>query len=280
MLPLSIVSYILSQLALVQRPPFRSHPISAYDGGIIRQFDYFIMHHLLTTINRAFVRGLAGLLTMALTFLLFQTAPAIATGVYEMPEAAPASHILDQSEVLSRLTEGQISGTLNDLLTQHQQNVNIVSIRRLDYGETIDTFTQQLFDRWYPTPEAQANQTLLVIDSLTNNTAIVQGAKSQAAMAAEIATSVAQETVLVPLQQGNRYNQAFLDASARLSQVLAGQEDPGAPEVAELTVPERNFATPEETKESNALVWVGVLLVLSTAIPMATYWFYQSMGNR
>jgi uncharacterized protein len=238
------------------------------------------MHSLLTTINRAISRGLAGLFTMALTFLLFQTAPAIATGVYEMPEAAPANHILDQSELLSRLTEGQISGELNDLLTQHQQNVNIVSVRRLDYGETIATFTQQLFDRWYPTPEAQANQTLLVIDSLTNNTAIVQGAKSQAAMAAEIATSVAQETVLVPLQQGNRYNQAFLDASARLSQVLAGQEDPGAPEVAEFTVPERNFATPEETKESNALVWVGVLLVLSTAIPMATYWFYQSMGNR
>jgi uncharacterized protein len=216
----------------------------------------------------------------SLSALLLLATPAFATGVYEMPEAAPISHILDQSEVLSRLTEGQISGTLNDLAAAHQQNVNIVSIRRLDYGETIDSFTQQLFDRWYPTPEAKANQTLLVIDSLTNNTSIVQGGKSAASMTAAIATSVAQETVLAPLQQGNRYNQAFLDASARLSQVLAGQADPGAPEAVEFTVPERNFATPEETKESNATVWVVVLLVLSTAIPMATYWFYQSMGNR
>ncbi len=225
-------------------------------------------------------RRILAWLFSSLSVMLLLAAPAIATGVYEMPEAAPTNHILDQSEVLSRLTEGQISGELNDLAAQHQQNVTLVSIRRLDYGETIASFTQQLFDRWYATPEAKANQTLFVIDSLTNNTSIVQGAKSQATMAATIATSVAQETVLVPLQQGNRYNQAFLDASARLSQVLSGQEDPGAPEVVEFTVPERNFATPEETKESNATVWVVVLLVLSTAIPMATYWFYQSMGNR
>jgi uncharacterized protein len=225
-------------------------------------------------------RGLAWLLTTAFAWLLWFATPAIATGIYELPEAAPTSHILDQSEVLSRLTEGEISGELNDLFANHQQNVNIVSIRRLDYGETIDTFTQQLFDRWYPSDQAKANQTLLVIDSLTDNTAIIQGTQSEATMTAAIATSVAQETVLAPLKQGNRYNQAFLDASDRLTAVLSGQEDPGAPEVVAFTVPERNFATAEETKESNATVWVVVLLVLSTAIPMATYWFYQAMGNR
>jgi uncharacterized protein len=237
------------------------------------------MQTRLTSHRAAWRRILAWLFSTVCAMLLLAT-PAIATGVYEMPEAAPTNHILDQSEVLSRLTEGQISGELNDLAAQHQQNVTLVSIRRLDYGETIASFTQQLFDRWYATPEAKANQTLFVIDSLTNNTSIIQGAQSQAAMASAIATSVAQETVLVPLQQGNRYNQAFLDASARLSQVLSGQADPGAPAAVEFTVPERNFATPEETKESNATVWVVVLLVLSTAIPMATYWFYQSMGNR
>ncbi len=238
------------------------------------------MQTRLTSRLAASRRILAWMLSTAACTWLLLASPAIATGIYEMPEAAPTSHILDQSEVLSRLTEGEISSELNDLAANHQQNVNIVSIRRLDYGETIDTFTQQLFDRWYPTPEAQANQTLLVIDSLTNNTGIVQGTQSQATMAADIATSVAQETVLAPLKQGNRYNQAFLDASDRLTAVLSGQEDPGAPEVVAFTVPERNFATPEETKESNATVWVVVLLVLSTAIPMATYWFYQSMGNR
>jgi uncharacterized protein len=241
------------------------------------------MQTLLKSISQACRRGLALLLSTVLTVLLttqLWVAPARATGVYEMPEAAPAAHILDQAEIFSRLTEGQISSQLQELAEQHQQNVNIVSIRRLDYGETIDTFAQQLLARWYPTPAAQANQTLLVIDTLTDNTAIVQGEQSKAAMPEAIATSVAKETVLVPLKFGNRYNQAFLDASDRLSKVLAGEADPGAPAIQETVQTDRNFATPEETKESNAITWVIVLLVLSTAIPMATYYFYQYMGNR
>ncbi|MBE9029275.1 TPM domain-containing protein [filamentous cyanobacterium LEGE 11480] len=240
------------------------------------------MHTLLQSIRQAGRRGLALLLSAALTvFLTTQfAAPAAATGVFEMPETAPEGHILDQSDLLSRLTEGQINSQLNDLAAKQQQNVTFVTMRRLDYGETIDTFTQQLFERWYPDAAAQANQTLLVIDTLTNNTSIVQGEQAQAAMSPEIATSVAQETVLVPLKYGNRYNQAFLDASDRISTVLSGGEDPGAPEVKEVITTDRNFATPEETKESNAMTWVVVLLVLSTAIPMATYYFYQYMGNR
>ncbi len=212
---------------------------------------------------------LSTVLTVFLSTQLF-AAPALATGVpYEMPETPPENHILDQSEILSRLTEGQINSQLQALAEQHQQNVNIVSMRRVDYGETVDSFAQQLLERWYPTPEAQANQTLLVIDTLTDNTAIVQGEQSKVVMPTEIATSVAQETVLVPLKLGNRYNQAFLDASDRMSQVLAGEADPGAPEVKETVNTDRNFATPEETEESNAITWVIVLLVLSTAIPMA-----------
>jgi uncharacterized protein len=223
-------------------------------------------------------RGLALLLG---TMLLLQLciAPVLAIGVDEMPPAA-TDHILDAADILSRITEGQINSQLDALSASSAQNVTLVTVRRLDYDDTIDTFTQKLFDRWYPDAAAQANQTLLVIDTLTDNTGIVQGEQSKALMPPEIATSVAKETVLVPLKYGNRYNQAFLDASDRMSTVLSGKADPGAPEVQEKLLTERNFATPEETQESNATVWVIVLLVLSTAIPMATYYFYQYMGNR
>lgn len=241
------------------------------------------MHTRLTSIRQACRRGFALLLgTVCILLLTSQlwSAPALATGIYEMPETPPEGHILDQGDILSRLTEGKINGQLETLVSEHNQNVNIVTIHRLDYGETIDTFAQQLLERWYPTPEARANQTLLIIDTLTDNTGIVQGEASQAAMDAAIAKSVAQETVLVPLKYGNRYNQAFLDATDRMSTVLAGEADPGAPEVKAEINTERNFATPEETKDSNATTWVIVLIVLSTAIPMATYYFYVYMGNQ
>ena len=36
-----------------------------------------------------------------------------------------------------------------------------------------------------------------------------------------------------------------------------------------------NVPTKEETEESNALIWVAVLLVLGTLVPMATWWVFS-----
>ena len=55
--------------------------------------------------------------------------------------------------------------------------------------------------------------------------------------------------------------------------MLTGNPDPGPPQLKEIQV-EGTFATPEETKESNATVWVIGLLAAATIIPMATYYFY------
>lgn len=201
------------------------------------------------------------------------TLPANATGVYQMPKA-PGTWILDQAEILSRTNEGKIGTDLAKLAKQTGNEVRIVTIHRLDYGETIDSFTQKLFDKWFPTPEAQANQTLLVIDDLTNNTAIRTGEQVKAKLSDAIANSVAQETVQVPIREGYKYNQAFLAASDRLVAVLSGRPDPGPPEVKDKVQVEGNFATPEETAESNATVWVIALLLAATIIPMATYYLY------
>jgi uncharacterized protein len=225
-------------------------------------------------------RWLMPLLGVLFSSQLLLTAPAFATSIYEMPETAPESRILDQSEILSRISETQITSQLDDLAKNHNQEVYITSVRRLDYEVTIESFTQDLFKRWFPTPEDQANKTLLAIDSLTDNTAIVSGPEAKALLTEAIVTSIVGETIPVPLKAGNRYNQAFADASDRITQVLSGQADPGPPVVKETVNTESTFATPEETKESNAITWVIVLVILSTVIPMATYYLYLYLGNR
>jgi uncharacterized protein len=212
--------------------------------------------------------------------LLLIAPPAWAISIYEMPETAPESRILDQSEILSRISETQITSQLDDLAQKHSQEVYITSVRRLDYEVTIESFTQDLFKRWFPTAEDQANKTLLAIDSLTDNTAIVSGPEAKALLTEAIATSIVEETIPVPLKAGNRYNQAFADAGDRITQVLSGQADPGPPIVKETVNTESTFASPEETKESNAITWVIVLVILSTVIPMATYYLYLYLGNR
>jgi len=210
---------------------------------------------------------------------LFAT-PAHATGVSEVPKPKAGTWIVDQAEVLSRSNEGKIATVLKDLAKQTGNEVRLVTIHRLDYGETIESFTNKLFDLWFPTPEASANQTVLVLDNLTNNVALSAGETVKTKLSDDIAQSVTQETVLIPLKEGNKYNQALLGASDRLAAVLSGRPDPGPPALTDNVQVEGTFATPEETKESNATVWVIGFLVVATVVPMATYYFYLFLQSR
>lgn len=215
---------------------------------------------------------------LALQICLGIVPPAMATGVYEIPSQSPDEPmwVLDQADVLSRINQSSITGSLANLASSTGNQVHLVTIHRLDYGETIESFTNELFETWFPTAEDQANQTLLVLDTLTNNAAVRVGDQVKSLLTDNIATSIAQDTLMDPLRKGDRYNQAFLDASDRLIAVLSGKPDPGPPQVQEEVQTEGTFATPEDTKGSNATVWVIALLVAATVIPMATYYLYQA----
>jgi uncharacterized protein len=211
----------------------------------------------------------------------FVAAPAKAIGVYQMPKvsAGEPTWVIDKAEVLSLLNEGKLSQTLEDLAKKTGKEVRMVTIHRLDYGETAESFTNALFEKWFPTPEEQANQTLLVIDTVTNGTAIRTGEAVKSIMPDNIAKSVASETVVVPLRQGNKYNQALLDASDRVVAVLSGKPDPGPPVVEEKVQVAGTFKSAEETDTKNSTIWVVAILIIATVVPMATYFFYQSFSG-
>ncbi|HIK28363.1 MAG TPA: TPM domain-containing protein [Oscillatoriaceae cyanobacterium M7585_C2015_266] len=194
-------------------------------------------------------------------------------------QAGDQTWVIDKDEVLSRATEGQISKALEKLAEKTGNEVRFVTIHRLDYGETTQSFTDKLFEKWFPTPEAQANQTLLVLDTMTNTAGIRTGEKVKTLLSDALASSVANETLLVPLKQGDKYNQAFLDACARLVAVLSGQPDPGAPQIAETLNVESTFKSSEETDRNSSAVIVIVLLIAATVIPMVTYFWYQGFSN-
>ncbi|WP_088243845.1 photosystem II repair protein Psb32 [Calothrix rhizosoleniae] len=216
------------------------------------------------------------LLAIAVSMALFTT-PVWATGLYDMPslKTDDPTWIVDEAEVISRINEGNISSALGEIANQTGYQVRIVIIRRLDYDETANSFTQKLFEKWFPTPEAQANQALLMLDVLTNKTAFVTGDGIKSVMSDDIANSVVSETLMVPLRDGNRYNQAILDASDRIITVLSGKPDPGPPEIVDNVKLESNFVKADEVDRGNATAWVVGLLIAATIIPMATYYVYQ-----
>lgn len=233
-----------------------------------------VINQLFKSTHALMVRLVLFIIVFAVTVLV--ATPATATGVYQMPTIAAGDRtwVIDQAEVISRINEGKIGSTLEALANDTGNEVRLVTIRRLDYGETIDSFTKKLFEKWFPTAAAQANQTLLVIDTLTNNTAIQVGDKAKSLLSEDIAQSVTTETVAAPLREGERYNQAFLDAGDRLVAVLSGKEDPGPPQLNAIVSTEGTFKAKEETETGNATVWVIGLLLAATVIPMATYYLY------
>ncbi len=227
-------------------------------------------------------RQLLAVLAIALLSIQLWAAPALATGLYSMPQTASSdTWIVDDASQVSRLNEGKITEALRQLAQETGNEVRFVTIHRLDYGETAQSFADQLLEKWFPTPADQANQTLIVLDDLTNTIGISVGDETANLLPAETAQSVIDETMKVPLLRGNQYNQSFLDATDRLVAVISGEPDPGPPTYDNTVDTDRNFATAEETEEArgSSTILVVVLLIAATAIPMLTYYWYVSAGG-
>ncbi|TAE59562.1 MAG: YgcG family protein [Nostocales cyanobacterium] len=216
------------------------------------------------------------MVTMIMATSIFIT-PALATGVYQIPNLTADTWVVDEGDILSRYNEGQISGSFRDLAEKTGNEVRIVTVRRLDYGETPESFAKALFEKWFPTPEQQANQVLLIIDTVTNGATIISGEEVKSLLTDEIAESVTEGTLGAALRGGNKYNQGFLDVRDRLVAVLSGKPDPGPPEEKTAIQVEGTFSSAEDTNENkdNSIAWVVGLLIAATVIPMATYYIYQ-----
>ena len=219
---------------------------------------------------------------IALFFSQIIATPALATSMYTMPKSIDSdTWVLDEASQISRINEGQITSELKALAKETGNEVRFVTLHRLDYDVTAQSFADDLLARWFPTPEERAQQTVIVLDDVTNNIGISSGEETAAALTDDIAQSIVGETMKVPLLRNNEYNQSFTDATDRLVAVLSGEVDPGPPSYDNSVETARTYATAEETEASrgSSTTWVIVLLVAATVIPMATYYWYLSIGG-
>lgn len=229
---------------------------------------------------KSFIKhGLLSILLSVIFFLCLFNVTAEATGVYDLPSLNASDWVIDQANVISPVSQGKINTALGKLAKQTGNQVHLVTIRRLEYDQTIDTFAQELFETWFPTKEEQANQTVVVLDTITSTAGIRTGDSVKKFLPEDVAESITFESVGIPLREGNKYNEAFLGTSDRLVAVLSGNPDPGPPEARDTINTESTFVAAEDTKTGSSTVWVIVLLVLATVIPMATYFFYVGFNN-
>lgn len=225
---------------------------------------------------RAAVASTSLILGSLVLGILLWALPAQATGVYNIPRVSlgEPTWIVDDADIISRFNEGKLGSQLASVAEDTGVEVRFVTVHRLDYGETAQSFADALFTRWFPTEDEQANQVLIVLDNVTNTTALHVADNLAETLTPAIAESVAQETLQVPIRADNKYNQAFLDASDRLAVVLSGEPDPGPPVVEMNIRTEGTFADADETDAGSSSVLVIGFLIAATIIPMVTYYFY------
>jgi uncharacterized protein len=245
--------------------------------SVMLENSYAIARRGRDRLQQVLIVGLA-----AIAAFLVAVAPACATGVDDLPSLNPgeAPWVIDDAGAISLANESSLSSTLEKLANSSGMETRFAVIRRLNYGETIDSLADKLFDRWFPTPEAKANQTLVVLDTLTNNSALRRGNAVAEVLPKAVVDSLLDANLGIPIRQGNKYNEALLSVSDRLVAILSGQGDPGAPVEQDNFDVESNFVKSGEGDPQNSLVWVIGLLIAATVIPMVTYFAYVGFPGR
>ncbi len=185
--------------------------------------------------------------------------------------------VLDDASVLSNSTEATLTKELQRLTEDKNIQVRILTVKRIEFGQPAQEFVQQVFDKWFPTPEAKANQVLLLVAVEDHRTAIALGDKAAEVVPREIWQSIVNTNMLYPVQNAN-YNQAVLDGTNRLMAVAYGNPDPGEPVLPQESAETRNYAKAEETDTNSSTLIVVALLFLATVIPMATYYWFQNQS--
>ena len=216
-------------------------------------------------------RLLASLLSFGVCLLLWAPA-SLAISPAALGGSLPDALVIDDADVFSRASRGELETKLRSFEDQ-RVDARLITLRRLDYGITLNSFGEELLETW---SSPSGNPLLLMLIEASNKrSAVVANQELEAQLPPSLLKSTARTTMTVPLREGDRYRQASVDGLTRLSTVLSGGEDPGPPkEIERVTLP-TNIPTKAETAESDATKWVIILLVLGTIIPMATWWVFS-----
>ncbi|TGG77178.1 MAG: TPM domain-containing protein [Aphanocapsa feldmannii 277cV] len=216
----------------------------------------------------------AVLLTLLLAVslpLIGPLAPAWAVSANSFSPTPPAERVLDRADVFSRSAHTALSRQLTDLQRLGVE-ARLITLRRLDYGLALDSLGSDLLNRWH---DGTAEQLLVLLQSPGGNAAIVADEPLLRRLPPGLLDDTADNTIEPRLHQGSRYRQASLEGLQRIAMVLSGGEDPGAPPIREAPVAQSNVPSREETASSNALLWVAVLLVAGSVVPMLTWWVFS-----
>lgn len=223
--------------------------------------------------SRVIAWAILGCLLCSSAIGLVLPLPAQAISASDLPASLPPEAVLDNAAVLSRAASGAIAQQLTALDDLGVEG-RLITLPRLDYGVGLQQLGDQLLQQWQgPSPDPQL--LLLLIDTQTNGAALVASPELRERLGPELLRSTARNTLAPQLRDGARYRQGSLEAINRLSRVLQGEADPGESSAAVVVAERSSVPSREETVASKAWIWITVLLVVGTLVPMFTWWVFS-----
>lgn len=209
--------------------------------------------------------------TVQHAFSLFT--PAIASELDVLSQDEPGLHVLDDASALSKSTKNALSNDLSQLESRRGFDLDIATVRKLDFETDAFSFAEKLFETWHP-DATKDKAGLLVIVKASGDGAFVAGDAFMAKVGDTISESVVADN-LVPLAEEGKINEAILSSVKRITAALDGKEDIPPP-VKNTQKATRTFKTKEETakKKGISTTVVGSLLVIAFVVPMLQYFGY------
>merc|ERR1712087_592050 len=182
----------------------------------------------------------AGLAAMVASSPINGAAMASEFDVLEAP-VPETSYVVDDGGILSKSGKGTLVGKLRDLEKKTGYHLNIVTMRKLQFTPDPFEFADKALENWYPTLEQGNKKGVLLIVSSSREGAISGGPEFLKAVGNDVLDSIISETIPV-LTQEEKFNEATLTCIKRISAVLQGEADPGAPKVTKVNT-DRTYKT-------------------------------------
>nr|ACF24529.1 putative thylakoid lumen protein [Gymnochlora stellata] len=178
-------------------------------------------------------------------------------------------YIMDDAPVLQKGSEKKMNEELSFLEVGKGFKLNVVTVRKLDESPDADTLASKMLEKWNPSDASTSG--VLVLVGKNSEVAIVGGEKFMSALGEEAAASISQESVGYYANEG-RPNFGVAEGVKRISAILGGEQDPGAPAMKEFRK-ERTYKTKEEVDASRgaSIQVVGALLLIAFVVPMLQY---------
>lgn len=186
------------------------------------------------------------------------------------------SYVIDDASVLNKTTKKGLNNDLARLELQSGFRLEVATVRKLEVENDAFALGDRLIEKWYPTVEEGTNKGILLIVTTAKDGALTGGPSFLKAVGDGLIDSVVSDNIPI-LTEEEKFNEATTSSVARISAVLRGEQDPGAPVRADNTR-KRTYKTKEEVDKTRGVTTTIVVTLLGIAfiVPMLQFYGYTS----